>query len=111
MVPSDSEDVSPNKVNLFRPRYTKLPLAILPEMVKPATGMEEINACTCQDGRGDWGERASKEQSWYLGDLFRIIFSEVERLKRCQGINNLIICGEGSRSGPYEWRRRVMPVE
>ena len=53
MVPSDSEDVSPNKVNLFRPRYTELPSAILPEMVKPGTDMEEINICTCQDGRGD----------------------------------------------------------
>ena len=53
MVPSDSEDVSPNKVNLFRPRYTKLPLANLPDMVKPATDMEEINDCTCRDGRGD----------------------------------------------------------
>ncbi len=99
MVPSDSEDVSPNKVNLFRPRYTKLPLAILPDMVKPATDMEEINDCTCQDGRGDWGERASKEQSWYLGYPSRVILSEVERVKRCWGINNLIICGEGSRSG------------
>ena len=47
MVPSDSEDASPNKVNLFRPRYAKLPLAILPDMVKPATDMEEINICTC----------------------------------------------------------------
>ena len=102
MVPSDSEDVSPNKVNPFRPRYAKLPLAILPDMVKSATDMEEINVCTCQDGRGDWGERSSKERSWYLGYPFRIIFSEVEREKRCQGINNLIICGEGSRSGPYE---------
>ncbi len=47
VVSSDSEDVSPNKVNLFRPRYTELPSAILPEMVKPATDMEEINDCTC----------------------------------------------------------------
>ncbi len=100
MVPSDSEDVSPNKVNLFRPRYAKLPLAILPKMVKPATGMEEINVCTCQDGGGDCGERASKEQGWYLGYPFRVIFLEVERVKWCQGINNLIICGEGSRSSP-----------
>ncbi len=100
VVPSGSEDVSPNKVNPFRPRYTKLPLANLPDMVKSATGMEEINDCTCQDGRGDWGERASKERSWYLGDPFRIIFLEVERVKGCQGINNLIICGEGGRSSP-----------
>ena len=47
LAPSDGEDVSPNKVNLFRPRYTKQPLAILPKMVKPATNMEEINDCTC----------------------------------------------------------------
>ncbi len=47
VVPSDSEDVSPNNVNPFRPRYAKLPLANLPDMVKPATGMEEINDCTC----------------------------------------------------------------
>ena len=39
----DDEDVSPNKVNSFRPRYTKTPSAILPEMVKPAIDMEEIN--------------------------------------------------------------------
>ena len=67
----DSEDVSPNKVNSFRPRYTKLPLANLPEMVKPGTDMEAINICTYRSGRGDWRERASKEQSWHLGDPSR----------------------------------------
>ncbi|MGR3178777.1 MAG: hypothetical protein ACUZ8E_12040 [Candidatus Anammoxibacter sp.] len=44
-----------------------MPSANLPDMVKPATDREEINDSTCQDGRGDWRERASKEQSWYLG--------------------------------------------
>ena len=33
LVSLNSEDASPNKVNSFRPRYTKLSLASLPEMV------------------------------------------------------------------------------
>ncbi len=60
----DDEDVSPNKVNSFRPRYAKLPTANLPEMVKPVIDMEEINRRTYQVGRGGWRERISKEQSW-----------------------------------------------
>ncbi len=64
VVLSDNEDVSPNKVNSFRPRYAKLPTANLPEMVKPVIDMEEINRRTYQVGRGDWRERISKEQSW-----------------------------------------------
>jgi len=80
VVLSDNEDVSPNKVNSFRPRYAKLPSANLPKMVKPATDMEEINRCTYQDGRGGWRERASKEQSWYLGEPSRSRMSEVDNL-------------------------------
>ena len=70
VVPSDNEDASPNKVNLLRPRYSKLPTANLPEMVKPEINMQETNTCTCQVGRGDWRERASKEQLQYLGSPF-----------------------------------------
>ena len=93
----DDEDVSPNKVNSFRPRYTKLPSANLPKMVKPAIDMEEINVCTYRDGRGDWRERASKEQSWYLGDPFRIKLSEVENLKGRRENHNSI-CLRGRKS-------------
>jgi hypothetical protein len=78
VVPSDNEDASPNKVNSFRPRYTKMPSANLPEMVKPDTDMEEIDICTYQDGRGGWRERASKERSQYLGDPSRCRLSEVD---------------------------------
>ena len=67
MVPSDSEDASPNKVNSFRPRYTNKPTANLPNVVKPVIDIEVINMSTCQVGRGDWRERASKEQWQYLG--------------------------------------------
>ena len=87
---SDSEDVSPNKVNSFRPRYTKLPTANLPDMVKPVIDMEEIDTCTYQVGRGGWRERASKEQSWYLGDPFHIIMSEVVIMKRHRRSHNPI---------------------
>jgi hypothetical protein len=90
VVLSDNEDVSPNKVNSFRPRYTKLPSANLPDLVKPATDMEEINRCTYQGGRGDWRERASKEQSWYLGDPFRSMLSEVDNLQGRRGSHNPI---------------------
>ena len=88
VVLSDNEDVSPNDVNSFRPRYTKLPSASLPEMVKPDTDMEVINACTCQDGRGDWRERASKEQLQYLGDPSRSRLSEVDGLHGSRGSHN-----------------------
>jgi hypothetical protein len=70
LVPADNEDVSPNKVNLFRPRYTNIPTANLPKVVKPVIDMEEINTRTCQVGRGDWRERTSKEQLQYLGEPF-----------------------------------------
>ena len=90
VVLSDNEDVSPNKVNSFRPRYTKLPSVNLPDMVKPATDMEEINRCTYQDGRGDWRERTSKEQLWYLGDPSRSNLSEVDKLQGHRGSHNPI---------------------
>ncbi len=88
VVLSDNEDASPNKVNSFRPRYAKLPTANLPDMVKPVIDMEEIDICTYQVGRGDWRERASKEQSWYLGDPFRLIASEVDSMKGQRGSHN-----------------------
>ena len=92
--PADDEDVSPNKVNLFRPRYTKFPAANLPEVLKPAIGMEEINTCTYRAGRGDWRERASKEQHLYLGDPFRSRCPEVGRRQRCRGNHNPISLGQ-----------------
>lgn len=58
---SDNEDASPNKVNSFRPRYTKLLTANLPDMVKPVIDTEEINMCKYQVNRGEWRERASTE--------------------------------------------------
>ena len=51
VVLSDNEDVSPNKVNSFRPRYAKLPSANLPKMVKPAADMEEFNDLPAKAGR------------------------------------------------------------
>ena len=78
VVPSDSEDASPNKVNSFRPRYTNMPTANLPNMVKPVIDMETINMSTCQVGRGDWRERASKEQLQYLGEPYHGGISEVD---------------------------------
>ena len=87
-LPSDNEDVSPNKVNSFRPRYTKLPSASLPDLVKPDTDMEVINTRTSQDGRGDWRERASKEQSWYLGAPSRRWLSEVDSRQGSWGNHN-----------------------
>ena len=86
--PADDEDVSPNKVNPFRPRYAKLPMANLPKRVKPATDMEETDACTCQVGRGGWGERASKEQHLYLGDPFRSRCPEVGQRQGRRGNHN-----------------------
>lgn len=85
---SDNEDVSPNKVNSFRPRYTKLPLVNLPELVKPGTDAEEINACTHQDGRGGWRERASKDQSWYLGEPSHSMASGVDAMHGQRGNHN-----------------------
>lgn len=87
---SDGEDVSPNKVNSFRPRYTKVPTANLPNVAKPAIDMEEIDTCTYQVGRGGWRERASKEQSWYLGDPFHIVMSEVDIMRRHRRSHNPI---------------------
>jgi hypothetical protein len=78
VVPPDSEDASPNKVNSFRPRYTKMPTASLPKVVKPVIDMEAINMSTCQVGRGDWRERVSKEQSQYLGEPCHNGTSEVD---------------------------------
>jgi hypothetical protein len=57
---SDNEDVSPNKVNSFRPRYANYRSANLPEMVKPATDTLIID-WVCRDGRGGWRERTSIE--------------------------------------------------
>jgi len=88
--PADDEDVSPNKVNLFRPRYANLLAANLPKMVKPVTDMEEINKGTYQAGRGGWRERASKEQHLYLGDPFRRFPSEVEVDQENRGNHNPI---------------------
>jgi len=86
--PVDNEDVSPNQVNLFRPRYTKFPAANLPNVAKPAIGMEEINACTYRAGRGDWRERASKEQHLYLGEPFRSRCPEVGLRQEHRGNHN-----------------------
>ena len=100
VVLSDNEDVSPNKVNLFRPRYTKLPSANLPDMVKPATDMEEIDMCIYQDGRGDWRERASKE---HYGIWEILSVAGCRRSTICKGSGEAItrlVCGKGSRSGP-----------
>lgn len=58
----DSEDVSPNKVNPFQPRYAKLSLVNLSEVVKPDIYNEEMCICNCRNDRGGWGGRASKEQ-------------------------------------------------
>ena len=88
--PDDCEDVSPNKVNLLRPRYTKFPAANLPEWVKPAIDMEVINVCTCRAGRGDWRERASKERHLYLGAPSRSRRPEVGLGQGRQGNHNLL---------------------
>ena len=85
LVPLNSEDASPNKVNSFRPRYTKLSLASLPEMVKPATDMEVTNICTYQSDRGEWRERASKDLSQHWEGLYRGTLSEVGRGARMIG--------------------------
>jgi hypothetical protein len=86
--PVDNEDVSPNKVNLFRPRYTKSPAANLPKVLKPAIGMEGINVSTYRAGRGDCRGRASKEQHLYLGEPFRSRCPEVGLRQGRRGNHN-----------------------
>jgi hypothetical protein len=103
-IPADNEDVSPNKVNLFRPRYAKFPAANLPKMVKPVIDMEEINESTCRAGRGGWRERASKEQDLYLGDPFRSRCPEVGRRQGCRGNHNPVC----QRQRKSEWLVLVM---
>jgi len=85
----DNEDASPNKVNSLRPRYTKLPTANFPDLGKPAIDVEEINTSTHQVGRGDWRERASKEQLMYQGSPTHSSLSWVDELQRQQGNHNL----------------------
>ena len=60
--PSDNERVSPSKANPFRPRYTNCRLINLPELVKSATAGYITCLVSCWIDRGDWGERALKEQ-------------------------------------------------
>jgi hypothetical protein len=103
-IPADNEDVSPNKVNLFRPRYTKSPAAILPKRVKPVIGMEVINVSTCRAGRGEWRERASIEQYLYLGDPFRSRCPEVGERQGCRGNHN----PDCPRQRKSEWLVGVM---
>jgi hypothetical protein len=55
------------QMNLIRPRYTEMAAANLPEMMKPATRREATSASTCRAVRGDWGERAPKDQPRDLG--------------------------------------------
>ena len=86
---SDNEDASPNKVNLLRPRYAKLPTANFPKLGKPAIDVEEINTSTHQVGRGGWRERASKEQLMYQGSPTHSGLSWVDKLQRQQGNHNL----------------------
>ena len=71
VAPSHGEYASPNKVNSFRPRYANSSTANLPDVVKPATGAQETNACARQVDRGEWRGRALKEQSGYRGDPSR----------------------------------------
>ena len=88
VVPTDNEDVSPNKVNSFRPRYTKTPLASLPEMVKPVISMEEINTRTC-GAAGVNGESAHrKNNAQHLGAPFHGIKSEVDAMQGRRENNN-----------------------
>ncbi|MBI5967465.1 MAG: hypothetical protein HY882_06385 [Deltaproteobacteria bacterium] len=54
-------------MNPIRPRYTGMAAANLPEVVKPATGREEMSGSTCRAVRGDWGGRAPKDQAGTLG--------------------------------------------
>jgi hypothetical protein len=86
---SDNEDASPNKVNLLRPRYAKLPTANFPKLGKPAIDVEEINTSTHQVGRGGWRERASKEQLMYQGSPTHSSLSWVDKQQRQQGNHNL----------------------
>ncbi len=102
--PADNEDVSPNEVNLSRPRYTNFPAANLPNVLKPAIDMEEINACTYRAGRGDWRERASKEQHLYLGEPFRSRCPEVGLRQGHRGNHNSV----GSRQRKSERLVRVL---
>ncbi len=98
--PTDNEDASPNKVNSFRPRYSKLLAANLSNMLKPVTDMEEINECTYQASRGDWRERASKEQSGYLGEPPHSGLSEVDDSYGRQGNHNLFSPWRGKSEWP-----------
>lgn len=95
VVPTDNEDVSPNEVNSFRPRYAKAPLASLPKMVKPVICMEEINTRTCETV-GVIGESAHrKNNAQYLGEPFHGIKSEVDDMQGQQGNNNLLSLWQG----------------
>ena len=88
VVPIDNEDVSPNKVNSFRPRYTKTPSASLPDMVKPVICMEEINTRTCETV-GVIGESAHRKNNvQHLGEPFHSIKSEVDDMQGQRGNNN-----------------------
>lgn len=95
LVPIDNEDVSPNKVNSFRPRYTKTPLASLPDMVKPVISMEEINIRTCGTV-GVIGESAHRKNNLqYLGEPFHSIKSEVDDMRGRWGNNNPLSSWQG----------------
>ncbi len=61
------------KVNPIRPRYTKAAAANLPEVMKPATGGEVMSTSARRAVRGDWGERASKDQLRNLGGPARSV--------------------------------------
>lgn len=67
---SDNETVSPSKANPIQPRYTKSRLANLSEKAKPASLGEETCEGTLGSDRGDWGERAVKEQRKVPGDPY-----------------------------------------
>ncbi len=89
MVPSDSEDVSPNKVNLLRIHYMKQLLANLPDMMKPATDMEEITDCTCRVV-SVWviEERSHRKKYYGIWDILSASFSR--RLREWKGDRGLI---------------------
>jgi hypothetical protein len=99
VAPPDGEDASPNKVNSFRPRYTKSSTANLPEMVKPATGVQAMNACVRQVDRGEWRERVSKEQSRYPGDPSRSDVVKLGVTQRTRGTHN----SDNLRGRKSEW--------
>lgn len=95
LVPIDNEDVSPNKVNSFRPRHTKMPSASLPDMVKPVICMEVINTRTCETV-GVFGESAHrKNNAQYLGEPFHGIKSEVDDMQGQRGNNNPLSSWQG----------------